>query len=309
VEHQSALEAAERAASPECEARALSGLGDAYYSQGRVITSLDYFRRCIALCQEHGFGRIAVGNQYMVAWIRLYLAELDGSRADAIVAVEAAERVGHQRAEMVARLTAGRTVLEMGEFAEADRHFEQGLDLAGQLGANRFKPFLMMHLARSWFIQHGPRGDITEMARQAVAISRETGIGFLGPWALAILALVDRDDAASRAALAEGETLLAGDCVGHNYFGFYPVAMEAARRLRDWDALERYAAALEAYSRCEPVPWSDFFVARGRALAAYGRGDRGDATMQEFERLRSAAERVGWATYLSSQEAALADAS
>jgi tetratricopeptide (TPR) repeat protein len=306
VEHQSALDAAQRAASPECEARALSGLGDAYYSQGRMITALNYFRRCIALSRENGFGRIVVGNQYMVAWNRVYLKELTGAREDAIEAVAGAERVGHQRAEMVARLSAGIVLTELGEPADADRHIERGLDLAEQLGANRFKPFLMIQLARSHFIQKGSQSEITEMMQRALEISRETGIGFLGPWVLGTLALVGADAEANWAALAEGEQILAGDCVGHNYYAFYPNAMEVALRCRDWDELDRYADALEAYSRPEPLPWSDFFVARSRALASHGRGNREIATMQEIGRLRDEAESAGLKVYLPALETALA---
>ena len=307
AEHQSALEAAQRAASPEREVRALSGLGDGYYSQGRMITSLNYFRRCIELSSEHGFGRIAIGNQYMVAWNRIYLTEMTGAREDAIAAVEAAERVGHQRAEMVARLTAGRVLVELGELADAERHVERGLDLAELLGANRFKPFLMIHLARSQFIQQGPGRDNTEMVRQALAISRETGIGFLGPWVLGTLGLVADDCEESQAALAEGEQLLAGDCVGHNYYAFYPDAMEAAIRCGDWGAVERYAVALEAYSRPEPLPWSDFFVARGRALAAFAQGNRDQATRAELEHLRDQASQASLTVAARALESALLD--
>jgi len=307
AEHKQALEAAQRATAPECEVRALSGLGDAYYSQGRMITSLDYFRRCIDLARAHGFGRIVVGNLYMVAWNRVYLTELTGALDDAREAIAGAERVGHQRAEMVARLTAGLVLTELGEPADADRHLERGLALANQLGANRFKPFLMIHLARSRFIQSGSQPDTSEMMRQAFEISRETGIGFLGPWVLATLALVAGDVEASWAALTEGEQLLAGDCVGHNYFAFYPYAMEVAIRHRDWDRLEHHAGQLEAYSRPEPLPWSEFFTRRGRILAAVGRGVRDEATAQDLARLRDEASRAGLRIYLPALETALAD--
>lgn len=33
-----------------------------------------------------------------------------------------------------------------------------------------------------------------------------------------------------------------------------------------WDDALRYAAALENYTRAEPLPWSELFVARARAL-------------------------------------------
>ena len=309
AEHQSALEAAERAASPERAVRALSGLGDAYYSQGRMITSLDFFRRCIDLSRRHGFGRIAVGNQYMVAWNRTYLIEIAEAREDAIAAVEAAERVGHQRAEMVARLTAGRILVELGDLSDAEAHIERGLELAELLGANRFKPFLMIHLARSRFIERGPQHDITQMVREALAISRETGIGFLGPWVLGTLALVAEDAETGQAALAEGEKLLAGDCVGHNYYAFYPDAMEVAIRCSDWDAVERYAAALKAYSRPEPLPWSEFFVDRGRVLAAFAQGRRDKDVRAELERVRNQPSSAKLAVAAKALEAALSELS
>jgi tetratricopeptide (TPR) repeat protein len=60
VEHELSLKYAREAESPEAEARALSGVADAEYLRGRMITAHDHFRRCIELCREHGFGRIEV---------------------------------------------------------------------------------------------------------------------------------------------------------------------------------------------------------------------------------------------------------
>ncbi len=74
----------------------------------------------------------------------------------------------------------------------------------------------------------------------------------------------------------------------------------------DWDEVERYATALEDYTRPEPLPSSDFFIARGRALAAHGRGSRDDKTMQELKRLRDEGERVGLKTAISALDEALA---
>jgi hypothetical protein len=82
--------------------------------------------------------------------------------------------------------------------------------------------------------------------------------------------------------------------------------MDACLRSGDWDEVERYAAALEDYTRPEPLPSSDLFIARGRALAVFGRGNRDDATMQELKRLRDEAERVGLKTALPALEEALA---
>ncbi len=93
--------------------------------------------------------------------------------------------------------------------------------------------------------------------------------------------------------------------LGHNFLTVYRYAMDACLRSGDWDEVERYAAALEDFTRPEPLPSSDFFIARGRALAAFGRGRRDAATMDELRRLRDEAERIGLTTALPALEGAL----
>ena len=61
-EHERGLGYARRSSSAEAEARALGGLGDAAYAQGRMRTAFVYFSRCVSLSREHGFGRIEVAN-------------------------------------------------------------------------------------------------------------------------------------------------------------------------------------------------------------------------------------------------------
>jgi hypothetical protein len=82
--------------------------------------------------------------------------------------------------------------------------------------------------------------------------------------------------------------------------------MDACLRSGDWDEVERYAAVLEDYTRPEPLPSSDFFIARGRALAAFGRGQRDAATTEALQRLRDEAAGVGLVTALPALEEALA---
>lgn len=83
--------------------------------------------------------------------------------------------------------------------------------------------------------------------------------------------------------------------------------MQVALDLADHDELERYAGALEDYTRPEPLPWSNFFIARGRALAALGRGRRDAALMAEIRGLRDEGERLGLRIALPAIEAALAE--
>ena len=73
AEHQLALAHAVRAGSVECEALALSGLGDAQYAQGRMRSALAYFQRCVSLCAGRNWVRIEAPNRCMTGhclWYR-----------------------------------------------------------------------------------------------------------------------------------------------------------------------------------------------------------------------------------------------
>ena len=77
----------------------------------------------------------------------------------------------------------------------------------------------------------------------------------------------------------------------------------SASLAKDWAGIERYAAALEHSMAEEPVPMTDFLVARARAIAAAGLGQKDAA---ELKRLLAEADRVGWRAMVPSLEAALA---
>ena len=304
-QHELALNYARQIGSTENEARALGGLGDAYYSRGQMKTAFDHFRQCVELCRQHGYGGIEVSNRYMVAWTQLYQNEVRSALDEALAACEAAARVSHHRAEIVARLTAGRVLYEMGDIVEAREQLENGLRLVDEIGATRFEAFLLIYLSRIVLAETGNRTEALKMINRAVDVSRKTGITFLGPWVLSTLALLTDNPEERRNALNEGEQILREGCVGHNYFAFYRDAMEVALAEMDWDALDRSAASLEEYTRSEPLPWADLFIARGRALSSYGRGKRDEATMKELSRLRDEADRVGLKNAITALDQAL----
>jgi class 3 adenylate cyclase/tetratricopeptide (TPR) repeat protein len=142
-EHELSRACARRANSPELEARALGGLGDAEYARGRMITAYRYFHRCVELCRQHGLGRIEVANLPMAAFTRQFVDDLRGRSEDALAAIAAAARVGDQRAEIVARLKFLHAIY-ICSFAALDmtaarEHAEIALALSRRLGARRFE--------------------------------------------------------------------------------------------------------------------------------------------------------------------------
>jgi class 3 adenylate cyclase/tetratricopeptide (TPR) repeat protein len=305
-EHELALKYAQKAGSPEWEAQALGGLGDAEYARGRLLTAHEALILCVDLCREHEFGRIHAANLCMVGGggTYHYMHDLDAALTASLSAIEMSERFGHDRAALNSHFSASQVYFDTGELSKAEMHVERMKILAERIGARRFMARYFHHEGRIRLAQ-GNRRETAELCRTAMKISREAGTGYCGPLILATLARAT-DDADERAeALSEGERMLDEGSVSHNYYEFYIEGMEGALERQDWKLVERYAEAMEAFASIEPLPRTDFFIARGRALAAFSCGCRKDATMQELRRLHIEAERIGLKIALPALDEAL----
>ena len=289
TENETALELSRRAGSFEGEALALSGLGDAYYLAGQMRTAGEQFRACVDLCQKHGLRRVEVANRHMIGWTRLHLLEFLEAEADGLAAVKLASEVSHPRAELLGLLLAGYVRSEMGEIETSDDLLLRALGLAQSMHADNFAAQSLRWLAWNAWVR-GDRPGARAHVSQAVQVVRKVGMTFIGPSVLAVEAALTEDEAASQALLKEAESILDAGCVAHNHFWFAQMAIRHALDTSAWDRAEHYAARLEVYTQREPLPWSGYLVARGRSLAAWGRGERGAACTAELQRLKSIAE-------------------
>jgi hypothetical protein len=193
------------------------------------------------------------------------------------------------------------------DLAEADVRAHAASAVTERIGARRFEAENQLWLAESRLLA-GDRAQALEIGAAAMAISRETAIGFIGPAVLGLIAWATDSMAERDAALAEAEALLARGAVSHNHLIYRRYAIEAALASADWDGAGRHADALSAYTAVEPLPWADLIAARGQALAASGRGllGHGPSTMTELARVRGEAARHGFAALLPALDAALA---
>lgn len=307
-EHSASLQHARDADSPELEAQALSGLGDAEYARAHMISAHDYYQQCIELGRKHGFGRIVAANLGMLGKTHCYRHDFEAMLSDIRAALDLTRKVCNLRAEMVA-LEAGAYLADIGNVAEGKAWLEARLSIARRLGAPAFEASALAHLGNI-AVKEGHRLEAEELARKAIDILQGSysSLRFWGPYALGTLALATDDSDCRRVALEEGEDLLQGDCLSPNYFWFYRDAMEVSLRIEAWDEVERYADALDEYTSAEPLPWCDFYIARGRALAAFGRGQRDSATMQALQRLYDEAKHVGLETAVSALQKVLPQA-
>jgi hypothetical protein len=192
-----------------------------------------------------------------------------------------------------------------GELLRSKPHAERALELARRLGAKRFEATSLNDLAMAVSAESGA-AEASALIRRALAVGREAGVSFIGPVALGHLAITTNDPAERRAALEEGADILRTGAVGHNHLWFFRYAIEASLDAQEWDAAESYSSALAAYTAPEPLPWSDFFVARGRALAACGRGEASPDLLHAVQRLCDEAGRLGLRVRLPEPAAAAA---
>jgi tetratricopeptide (TPR) repeat protein len=185
-------------------------------------------------------------------------------------------------------------LFEIGDVDAAEPHARRALELSRRLGARRFEAEDLSFVAQV-LRQRGRRDEALTLLDQALAISREVGMKYMGALILGEIARATDDPARRAAALAEAEEQLGQGSVSHAYLWFYECAIDVHLESGDWPAAERCAQALADYTRGEPMPWSDFYVARGRALAGWGRGSRTDAALGEIRRLalQAAQYRLG----------------
>jgi class 3 adenylate cyclase/predicted ATPase len=302
------LKLAREAGSLEAEARALSALGDAEYNRGRFLSAYNYFNQCTRLASEHGIGRVIAVNMAMGAVGAQWLNDVESCGADCRAALKLARTSRDLWAEVIALAVGGRLWAELGDPVEGKEWIENGLNISRHIRSNLMEDMCAYQLARIVMLEGGYL-EACKLAKKAISGMKksESGMAFHGPGVLGLLALTTEDANQRRAALARAESLLSeGSVVGHNHLDFYEDAMEVSLRTAEWDEVDRYAQALEDFTRPEPLPRCELFIARGRALAAHGRGNRDQASMAELRRLHDEVESIGLKFVLPALETALA---
>jgi class 3 adenylate cyclase/tetratricopeptide (TPR) repeat protein len=290
-EHELALQAAEGAAEPELIARALGGLGDAAYAQGRWRTALDSFGRCVLMAQAHGLGRIEVANRAMVPICRCLAGPMGDAGSEAAAAVATARQVGQQRAEIIACHAGYISTAWQLDLDRAHRHLDRADELTARVGARRFHAENLAFRAQMEHLA-GRHDNAQRLGAEALEDVRTAAPGFIGAMVAGIYAAI-APPAQLSAVLAEGERMLALSGLGHNHLFFLQGGIEAMLRVGDWNAAEAFAAGLEARFSAEPTPLVDLVIRRGQLHAACGRGEVASAG-QAIERLAAEATELGY---------------
>ena len=291
-QHARSLALAQRVGDPEREARALSGLGDASYMRGALITAFGHFDRCVELGQQQNLPNIVAANRVMRGLTRFYQNDVDNGLADVEASVQLAEEIGALRAALVANSALSFFIVSMGRFDALRVPMERIKTLCELTGARRFVCWYFW-TAGLMYMQQGDARHAQEMLEKAFASCEESGVAFRGASMLGTLALVTDDEAVRADALRRGQALLDQGSISHNHFSFYRDAMQVSAQQARWSELESYADRLATYTRAEPLPYTELLIARGRALARFGRDPQDEQVRVELLRIRGEALRVG----------------
>src|SRR6202021_3942027 len=96
-------------------------------------SAFDHFSHCVALSQQHGFGRIEVANRSMVGFSRIYLSEVLQAKEDGDAAARAAALVGQPRAELLGETMGVFACYEQGDLDMMQSYLARRTRLAPQL--------------------------------------------------------------------------------------------------------------------------------------------------------------------------------
>jgi tetratricopeptide (TPR) repeat protein len=267
-------------------------------------SAFDHFSHCVALSQQHGFGRIEVANRSMIGFSRIYLNEVGQAKQDADAAARAAALVGQPRAELLGETLGVFACYEHGDYDLMQGYLDRTMRLARQLGARRFEAQGIEMQARV-LLDTGRRAEAAEMLQEALAICREAGTQFCGPKVISALSRAVVDPTERAALLAEGKEMLGRGAVGHNHLWFYRDAIEAMLTAGNGEEALEYVAALESYTGAEPLPWSNLFAIRARLLAGTAQGNIDDKRREDLVRIGIALHGAGLRAFLPPIEAAL----
>lgn len=302
-ENRRSLEFAREAGSSELEAQALGNLADAEFSHGRMASAHSLFDECVALSFKHNFSKVAAANISMRGQTLLYLGHPQKALADCEDALQLSSRQFNPRAELVARLV-GTYTLELFDLKAGQEWAKAGAELAKKIGAGRFELVCTEYLGRLAALEGD--GDLAEqLVGEAVTAYRasESSMRFLGGRALGSYALVCKDSNRRRELLLEGGEILKLGVGAHNPLWFYRDAIEVSLDLEDWAATERYADRLQSYASFEPLEWSRYFAARGRALAQHGAGRNAKEVLRA---VRARGAEIGYTYSLNRLDATIA---
>jgi tetratricopeptide (TPR) repeat protein len=223
---------------------------------------------------------------------RFYTGSVQEAINDQLESAKLAAEYGNLRAEMIAYMGLGLIFFYTEDIIEAERAARRGLGLAQRLGATRFYGDNLAAIGEALVLQGKVETGIEHLER-AYRSALDFVPTHIAPFILGVLARVTPDASRRQQAITEGQRLLDRGSLSHNYLHFYQNLIELCLNQNDPKGALHYAQALERYTQDEPLPWSDFYIARGRLLARIQQHGVENEHRQQAKQLLEAARTMG----------------
>jgi tetratricopeptide (TPR) repeat protein len=300
--HERALGIARERGEVEHEARALSGIADALYGQGRILDAMAQWEACVALARQHDLLGALATNLPMLAMMKVFANECVKARELAEQGLVLARELSRPRAEALGRGAASFAARVHGDPDEAEKHARAGIDLSRRLANAVFEQTSLYYLSEA-LVLRGQHDEAREVSDRTLALVRAGSGHFIGATAIAMAARLVTDRDAAQALLAEASALIGPTTLSFNRFWFRENAIEACLGTSDAVGARSHAEALLA--EADLPPWPRAIGERGVLLARVLEGERGPAIEADLAALleRTAAASLGPAS--RSLEAAL----
>jgi predicted ATPase len=300
--HRQAQRHAKAAEAPLLEIRAQAGLADAYYARGRMRTAWNHFHRCVELARREQRLPQELGNLSMRGLARFYAGSVSAALSDAREAAELAAEYRNLRAELIAHMSLALVLLYTEDVEGAKCAGRRGLELARQLGASRFFADNLAAIGEALALQ----GEVEEGVKyleRAYRSALDSVPTHIASFVLSVLARVTPDDTRRQQAITEGKCWLDRGSLGHNHLHFYQNLIDVSLNRNDPEGAAQYAQALDRFTQAEPLPWSDFYIARGRLLAEVQQQGVAAGHLQQARQLLETARSMG--LYVGTRELAV----
>ncbi len=201
IMHGLALDAARRLGDRGAEARALAGLGNSHWWQGRLRQSADLCQQALALAREAG-DRVTQANAL------LHLSLVYDAQGHVELAFDLGEQalalyreLGDRAGEAVLLATQGQTYFYTGQWQEGIECIQQALALARETGDESSIGAFLAFLGDIYTLL-GRYQEAEDHARESLAVARQSG---MPPFeAAALTALADICNRQGRYVLAAG---------------------------------------------------------------------------------------------------------
>ncbi|MFZ6875807.1 AAA family ATPase [Undibacterium sp. Di27W] len=232
----------------ETEARAISGIGDSLYAEGRMQDAHAVFEQCVQLCRQHQLLHVEAANLSARASTSIYLGQPGLALQDATDATALARKAGSLRTEIFSRLTASWVLVATAQTAAAREELDFILSTARRMGARRFEAIALEGWARLAF-HEGDQGSALAFITEALAlVERHHLQRFIGPWVWGSYALISDDLQLRQQAMAQATLQLGQNCLAHNGLRYHLAAAELSLLAGDISGAQEHAQKMGQFA-------------------------------------------------------------